>query len=103
MPALRGAFTIAAIVVTVVTVFFGSSFLVAFLMFDVFRVSNDQADFGDLAVEVIPFVVPPACALVAGLLVARKLRPKPDDERGFAVIPKERASDVSGASDAGPN
>lgn len=101
MSTARAAFRIAAILVTSVTVFFASSFLIAFLMFDVFEVSNDQADLGDLVLELIPFVIPPTAAVFAGLLVARRLRPKPQEERGFVVIPKQRENDRSGSPDAG--
>ena len=89
---MRGILRIVAVAVTGVAVYLGLVLLLGFL-FDVLAIDNDQADLLDLVPELAPFVVPPAGAVLAALFVARKLRPKPEDDRGFAVIPKDQAGD----------
>ena len=95
MTTMRGILRIVAIPVTGITVFYGLVFFVSFLMFDVLDVQNDQADLLDLVTEFVPFVVPPIGAVFAAIFVARVLRPKAADDRGFEVIPTAAPRDES--------
>jgi hypothetical protein len=73
-----------------VGVYVGLSLLTAFPMSDVFEVSNAQADLKDLVIELVPYVVPTAGAVLAALFVGGKLRGKRGNGRGFGVTRQSR-------------
>jgi hypothetical protein len=94
MTTRRSIFRILAVAVTGVAVYLGLTWLLVFLVFDVLKISGgSQADLNDLVMAAIsllvPRVVPFVGAVFAALFVAKKLRGKPDDGHGFAVLPPD--------------
>jgi hypothetical protein len=86
---MRSALTLLAALATGVTVFFGLTWLLVFLVLDVFAIGISSADFRSLVLLVILRLVPLICALLAAVFVAQRLRRKRDD-RGFEVISQDR-------------
>jgi hypothetical protein len=74
---------------TGVAVYFGLTWLLVFLLLDVFAIGISSADFRSLVLLVILRVVPLICALLASVFLAQRLRGKRAD-RGFEVIPQDR-------------
>lgn len=67
---IRALATVATFVIT----YFVLALLVSYLLFDVFKVDNQQANLKDLAIELAPYVVPLVGAVFAAGLVAKSFR-----------------------------